>query len=1069
MNAKWLRFVLFASCAMMLVGCSREARKQRALEAAETHFKANDFDRAEVEYLNALKNDPLNAQAIARLGLIYAEQGRTGPAIAYLVKANELRPEDPEVLIKIAHLKVVLAQPEEARAAANRLLDRQADHPEAPLVLAASLTRVEDVEPTRERLKALASAQGAPVQTALGMIELRLGRLKEAEEFFRRAQSVQADYAPSYTGLAAVLAINRDLAGATAAYQKAAELSPPRSPRRLQHAQFLLKNNDPTAGRKLLEEVTQNAPDYLPAWLARAEVALSDKQYDEAEQLIARALSRDGGNLEAQLMRARLRIAQGRVAEALVDLERLARDFPGLPSVHFELGRAHSAAGDNAKAATALTQAVKLAPNFADAIMPLAALHITKAEFDDAVVLLRRLIQQRPDLPQAMLLLADAYRGQGNLDGAMETYRLIDERYPQNRQTALLKGQVLVQQNKRPEARAALEKAREFAPDNPAALELLVGLDIRERQHAAARDRVQSAAAAHPTLAGPAQLLLARIALAQNDRAAAETAVRKAIELMPENQTAYFMLAGIYNANNEAPKALASLQEAVARDPSNQTAQLLIGVIQEKERNFAPARDAYEKVLAQNPRAGVALNNLAYLYAEKLNQREKALELAQRARELMPADPHVADTLGWILYRLGQYARALPLLQEAHSKRPDSGEVAYHLGMTNYMMGDEAAARALLKQSLEDKAGFSEADDARRSLALLESDVSSGSGATRSAIDAILAVRKQDPVALTRLAAIQQREGRLDEAAATLASALSQYDRNVPVLVALARVHADRKDSAKALQFAKAARQYAPLDGTIAHTLGRLAFDLGDRAWAAGLLQEAARRLPPSPALSYDVARASYSIGQVQEAEAALQRAVEGGPSLQSADARRMLELIGLAAKPQEAVRQSARISEILRAEPSSVPALIAAGVAAEQRGELAAARQNFEKALATYPDFTPAKVRLAVLGAAQPKFDQKSYDWAMQARTAYPRDSEVAKVLGVLTYRRGDHARAESLLREASATRAEDAEVWFYLAHAQHGAKKTADSKASLERALSLGLSAELTSQANRLLAELK
>ena len=62
--------------------------------------------------------------------------------------------------------------------------------------------------------------------------------------------------------------------------------------------------------------------------------------------------------------------------------------------------------------------------------------------------------------------------------------------------------------------------------------------------------------------------------------------------------------------------------------------------------NFPQARDAYEKVLSINPNFVPALNNLAYLDAERLNDLDKAYELARRARDLQGDDPAIADTLG---------------------------------------------------------------------------------------------------------------------------------------------------------------------------------------------------------------------------------------------------------------------------------------------------------------------------------------------------------------------------------------------------------------------------------------
>jgi Flp pilus assembly protein TadD len=125
-------------------------------------------------------------------------------------------------------------------------------------------------------------------------------------------------------------------------------------------------------------------------------------------------------------------------------------------------------------------------------------------------------------------------------------------------------------------------------------------------------------------------------------------------------------------------------------------------------------------VLALNPRFAPAANNLAVLYSEHGGDMEKALELAQRAKEASPDDPRVSDTLGWILYKRGVYQRALALFKESATKLPGEPAIQYRLGLASMKVGDRDGARKALTAALNAPVSFAEKDEARRALSELK-------------------------------------------------------------------------------------------------------------------------------------------------------------------------------------------------------------------------------------------------------------------------------------------------------------------------------------------------------------
>lgn len=1072
--------VLLLACSLGLlltVGCSPEAKKAKLLQSADQHYLAGDYDRAELEYLNLVKMDPKSGHAIGRLGMIYTAQGRTGRAIAYLMRGHELLPDDVDLRLKLGQLNLATGQLNEARTEANFILDRHPQDPEAPALLAATAANPDEAKQVRERLQGLTppAPQSAPVLTALATLELRLGNVPAAEKLLQQAKAADANYAAQYAVTGMLQLSQRNAAAAEESLRQAATLAPARSPLRLQYAQFKIRSGDLAGAGKYLEEIIKNTPDFIPALLALAELNVMQNKLAECDPLLDKVLSRDSQNLEGLILKGRLHNLRSETDKALILFEKLVESYPRVPTIHQELGRAYAAKGDATKAQNSLNLAVSLAPQAVEPQMMLAQLTLRKGDLNAAIALLRKLVEQRPDLPQPRIMLAGAYRNQNSLPEALTLYQQLEKELPQNPQIPLLSGLILVQQGKRTEARRAFERAFALSPDSPAALEQLVNLDLLDKDYAGARKRVETEAAKNKKLEGNAQLLLAKIGLAGNDKTAAQANLDKAIELMPDSPTAYYLLAGMYTRDQQPQKALDQLSEVVKRDPKQVTALTLMSIIQEQLGDFAAAKDSYEKTLAMNPRSIVALNNLAYLYSEKFKDLDKAQDLAQKARQLAPSEPHNADTLGWILFRKGEYSWALNLLQEAAEKLPSEGEIQYHLGVVHYMMGTEGASRTSLQRALELSPTAKWSAEARQYLDLLAIDPANPGATAKALLEKAVTERPGDPVALGRLASVQEREGKVDQAIASLETALKANTHNVNLMLSLARLYGTAKNSAKALEYAKAARKQSPDDPEVAGSLGRLAYQNGDYAWSASLLQEAARKLKATPDLLYDLALANYSVGRVGEAENSLRSALELAgrqPALlfsQSAAAKGMLSLLDLAKNPAEAARQSATVEAALKAAPDSVPALMAAGALNESQRKGEAALALYEKVLKIFPDFLPAKTRLAVLGAVQPTFEQKYFDWALQARSLAPSDRELAKALGILTYRKGDASRAISLLRESAASRPNDAELFYYLGLAELQNKEVPAGKASLEKAIKLGLSADQSAEATKALSAAK
>jgi tetratricopeptide (TPR) repeat protein len=132
---------------------------------------------------------------------------------------------------------------------------------------------------------------------------------------------------------------------------------------------------------------------------------------------------------------------------------------------------------------------------------------------------------------------------------------------------------------------------------------------------------------------------------------------------------------------------------------------MILGALYDSHNKPELAQQHYEEALRVNPEFAPAANNLAYILAEKEIDLNRALELAKLAKEKLPDDPGVMDTLGWVYFKKGLYDSAILEFLDSLEKIPDDAMVNYHLGMAYYKKGEADKAKPVLEKALELRVG----------------------------------------------------------------------------------------------------------------------------------------------------------------------------------------------------------------------------------------------------------------------------------------------------------------------------------------------------------------------------
>lgn len=120
-------------------------------------------------------------------------------------------------------------------------------------------------------------------------------------------------------------------------------------------------------------------------------------------------------------------------------------------------------------------------------------------------------------------------------------------------------------------------------------------------------------------------------------------------------------------------------------------------MLAENLQRFEVMEKLLVELMALKPKEHAAYNALGFFLADHNLRLNEAKALIEKALALVPGDPYVTDSLGWVEFRLGNLPRARTLLEQAFEAKPDA-EIAAHLGEVYWAQGDKAGARQMWRR-----------------------------------------------------------------------------------------------------------------------------------------------------------------------------------------------------------------------------------------------------------------------------------------------------------------------------------------------------------------------------------
>lgn len=744
--------------AALIAGCAKdpEVAKREFVRSGDQYAAKKQYREAVVEYRNAVQQDARYGEGRFKLAEAYEGLGDRQNAYREFIRAADLLPDDVAAQLRAAEVLLRARQYPEASARVEQVLAKDPKNVDAQVLLASAMVGLRKIDDAiAEMEEAIATAPDRSANHAnLGTLQMVRGNRAQAEAAFKQAVATDDRSVPARLALAnfywasgqpdlvqaqleAALAIspkdpvaNRAMAlyyvgrkqtAEAERYLKVVAEVTPKSVGRLALADFYMASGRTAEAKSALAAIPAGDEDAF----ARSRIRLASLEFTTgnraaAQRLIDAILVSQPNNTEALIARARLEVAAGDQDKARAALQSAVQSDSHSAAAQFAMGQFLVGRGETDAAFTAFTEAVKLSPGMAQAEVELARLHANAGRTDASIQAAQAAIAVQPGNAQAHLLLAHGLIRKGDLTAAAQRLEALRAALPASAQVHVNLGELYLAKKDATAARSAFERALALEPANIGALAGLTELDMAGGRQNAALARLEHASKASSTDAR--LLVLAGGVHAQvRDFGAAERDARAAIAVEPGNLDAYALLGQVLVATGRVDAAILEFQRITEKHPKSVPHLTALAVLLEMQNRKADARAAYERVLAADPRAAVASNNLAWMYAEDGDNLDVALQLAQAAKGQLPDNPSVNDTLGWIYHKKGLNALAVPPLLQSIDKDPGKPAYHYHLGVVYAANGEVEKARESLSRAVSLAPDSADVQDAKKALAGLKS------------------------------------------------------------------------------------------------------------------------------------------------------------------------------------------------------------------------------------------------------------------------------------------------------------------------------------------------------------
>jgi tetratricopeptide (TPR) repeat protein len=666
-------------------GCGgAQSRKIKHLEKGQAFLVAGNFDKARVEFQNALQIAPKDSEARFEMGVVDEKLGNPREAAQFYQGTIDVDPGHLGARANLARLFLFSGAPDRAVEFLSPALEKHPNDSELLALRAAARLQQKDVtgaQADAERAVELAPANEDAVGVLAGIYTSN-GAKDRAQALLE--QSIQR--IPATVDLRLVLAQiyaqeNR-AADVEALLIKVVELKPKERAHRLRLAQYYARLNQIDAAERTLRVGVKDLPAERDLKLALIDFLATRRGRDVAEKELQSMIAADPKDYQMKFALASFYEAAQQwdkaaaVYQGVIDQDRFE---PSGLSARDRLAALRLQRNDVAGALALANEVLAKSPRDDDALLLRGDIALSRQDPRSAIADLRAVLRDQPNATGVLRTLARAHIANGEPAIAEETLRHAVEANPKDDALKLDFAQLLAQLSKPDQAKPILADLVKRQPDNIKALDSQFRVSLATKDMATAKAAAEAIVGIRPKSA-IGYLFEGMVEESENKAGEALQRYSAASDLEPEAREPLQSQVRVLVSLKRTEEALKRLDAVTAASANNEFAPDLKGDVLMAAGRATDAQAAYRVAIARSPKWWVPYRGLA-LAQIAAKDPDAAVDTLRKAQPIVEQADALGSELASLLEGQGKPDEAIKEYEEILRRNPKSEVAMNNLAM----------------------------------------------------------------------------------------------------------------------------------------------------------------------------------------------------------------------------------------------------------------------------------------------------------------------------------------------------------------------------------------------------